>query len=113
MLATLVLAVFDKIDLATLEHEGITYESIGYLMLSANTVIPTISLVSGLIVDGRRELKESVVTDLGDEPDEEGREGSVSNPVLAATDQILNVGGQGGDNIVQTRSGEVDAELQS
>jgi hypothetical protein len=47
-----VLAVFDKIDLSTLAHEGISYEGIGYLMLIANTVVPGLSLASGLFLMG-------------------------------------------------------------
>ena len=51
------LAVFDKIDLSTLAHEGISYEGIGYLMLIANTVVPGLSLASGLFLAGEDVVK--------------------------------------------------------
>ena len=51
------LAVFDKIDLSTLAHEGISYEGIGYLMLIANTVVPGLSLASGLFLVGEDVVK--------------------------------------------------------
>eukprot|EP01043_Picozoa_sp_COSAG02_P126916 COSAG02_NODE_64218_length_261_cov_0.635802_1_plen_56_part_10 len=51
------LAVFDKIDLSTLVHEGISYEGIGYLMLIANTVVPGLSLASGLFLMGEDVVK--------------------------------------------------------
>ena len=51
------MAVFDKIDLSTLAHEGISYEGIGYLMLIANTVVPGLSLASGLFLMGEDVVK--------------------------------------------------------
>ena len=58
------LAVFDKIDLSTLAHEGISYEGIGYLMLIANTVVPGLSLASGLFLMGEDVVK--VLSDAND-----------------------------------------------
>lgn len=45
LLATLILAVFDKVDLSQPEHEVISYDAVGYLMLIANTVVPGVALL--------------------------------------------------------------------
>lgn len=78
LLATLVLAIFDKIDLSALAHEGISYEGIGYLMLVANTVAPGVSLVSGLFLMEEEMAK----VDVSDAIDSISRVTSFDNPIF-------------------------------
>lgn len=90
LLATLVLAVFGKIDLAELEHEGISYEGIGYLMLTANVAVPGVSLTAGLFQVTEETIETEADSVNAAKKNTADPMGIFENPIMSAEDDETN-----------------------